>query len=141
MYRKILLPIDISHSDLGAQTLDLAKKFANENGAKLILLSVIEDIPAVVTVDLPADYGAQAAKEARGKLEELAQQHGLGDDSFELVVRVGRVYREILAFAEEAECDLIIIGSHDPSLSTYLLGSVAARVVRHAHCSVLVSRQ
>jgi len=36
--------------------------------------------------------------------------------------------------------DLIIVGSHKPGLQDYLLGSTAARVVRHAMCSVLVGR-
>ena len=36
---------------------------------------------------------------------------------------------------------MIVMASHDPVLSDYLLGSVAARVVRHAHCSVLVARK
>ena len=36
---------------------------------------------------------------------------------------------------------MIVIASHDPGLVDYLLGSVAARVVRHAHCSVLVTRK
>jgi nucleotide-binding universal stress UspA family protein len=36
---------------------------------------------------------------------------------------------------------LIIIGSHSPSMQDYLLGPNAARVVRHANCSVLVIRE
>ena len=48
--------------------------------------------------------------------------------------------RDILDFANEAGVDLIVIASHDPGLADYLLGSVAARVVRHAHCSVFVTR-
>ena len=47
-------------------------------------------------------------------------------------------------FADNAQAvqdaDVIVIASHDPGLADYLLGSVAARVVRHAHCSVLVVR-
>ena len=48
----------------------------------------------------------------------------------------------ILAALEEAEAsaDAIVIASHRPDLSDYLLGSTAARVVRHAQCTVLVLR-
>ena len=35
---------------------------------------------------------------------------------------------------------LIVIGAHRPDLKDYLLGPHAARVVRHAECSVLVVR-
>jgi nucleotide-binding universal stress UspA family protein len=33
-----------------------------------------------------------------------------------------------------------VIGSHRPSMAIYLIGSNAARIVRHAKCSVLVVR-
>ena len=36
--------------------------------------------------------------------------------------------------------DLIIVASHRPGLQDYFLGSTAAKVVRHAKCSVLVIR-
>ncbi|MDR8241073.1 universal stress protein UspG, partial [Acinetobacter baumannii] len=38
------------------------------------------------------------------------------------------------------EFDVIVIGSRKPGISTHLLGSNAAAVVRHAECSVLVVR-
>ena len=41
----------------------------------------------------------------------------------------------------KAEADLIVVGSHRPAMRDYLLGTNAARVVRHAHCSVLVARE
>jgi nucleotide-binding universal stress UspA family protein len=57
------------------------------------------------------------------------------------VVRFGAVYPEVLAEAEEWGADLIVIGSHRPTMATYLLGSNAKTIVRHAKCSVLVVRQ
>ena len=37
--------------------------------------------------------------------------------------------------------DLIVVGSHRPAMATYLLGSNASTIVRHAPCSVLVVRE
>jgi nucleotide-binding universal stress UspA family protein len=52
--------------------------------------------------------------------------------------RVGDAGDEIVRRAAEIEADLIIVGSEaDPHAG---LGAVAARVVDHAHCSVLVAR-
>jgi hypothetical protein len=45
-----------------------------------------------------------------------------------------------LGVAEEAGADLVVVGSHRPAMKDYLLGTNAARVVRHARCSVLVAR-
>ena len=42
--------------------------------------------------------------------------------------------------AKEIKADLIVMASHRPELRDYLLGPNAARVVRHADCSVLVVR-
>ena len=57
------------------------------------------------------------------------------------MVRQGAPATQILEAAEEIGADMIVIRSHDPGMSNYFLGSVAGRVVRHAHCSVLVVRQ
>ena len=56
------------------------------------------------------------------------------------MVRTGGVYPEVLAEAQDWGADLIVIGSHRPAMSTYLLGSNAKTIVRHAKCSVLVLR-
>jgi nucleotide-binding universal stress UspA family protein len=45
------------------------------------------------------------------------------------------------ALAEKAGADLVVVGSHRPAMKDYLLGTNAARVVRHARCSVLVARE
>ena len=58
-----------------------------------------------------------------------------------LVTHGASIYAEILRVAEEAEADLIVVGSHRPAMKDYLLGTNAARVVRHARCSVLVARE
>ena len=51
-----------------------------------------------------------------------------------------RIYHEVLDEADKCGADLIVIGSHRPSMSTYLLGSNATTIVRHAKVSVLVVR-
>ena len=55
--------------------------------------------------------------------------------------RYGVVYEEILDLAEELDVDQIVMTAHRPSVSERLLGTNAARVVRHAKCSVQVVRE
>jgi nucleotide-binding universal stress UspA family protein len=58
-----------------------------------------------------------------------------------LHARIGSPAVEILELAEEAEADLIVVGTHGRrGVSRLVLGSVAERVVRHARLPVLVSR-
>ena len=71
------------------------------------------------------------------KLEALAASASI---EVEVVVRVGHPYKTILEVAEELSAELIIIASHQPEHHNYFLGSTAAKVVRHATCSVLVVR-
>ena len=51
-----------------------------------------------------------------------------------------RVLQDVVDFAAEMKADCIVMGSHKPGLADYLLGSTAARVVRHAPCAVHVMR-
>ncbi len=55
-------------------------------------------------------------------------------------VRLGSIYSEVLDEAATWGADLIVVGSHRPSMATYLLGSNATTIVRHAKASVLVVR-
>jgi nucleotide-binding universal stress UspA family protein len=56
--------------------------------------------------------------------------------------RIGRPAEEILRLAGEVGADLIFVGSHGKvGLERLLLGSTCERVVREAHCPVMVARQ
>ena len=85
---------------------------------------------------IKADYG----KMATGQLREIAARAGLNDIELELKVPDGRSYAEIIEAAEDLDADLIIVAAHKESMSDYILGTTAARVVRHSNRSVLVAR-
>ncbi len=69
----------------------------------------------------------------------LAGEIGEGR-SFKVAVADGTIYVGILDLAANIEADLIIMASHRPEMRDYLLGANAAKVVRHAKCSVMVVR-
>jgi len=73
-------------------------------------------------------------------LREFVRQHVPEGVRVQNIVSQGTIYKEILDAAERVGCDLIVMASHRPELADYLLGPNAARVVRHANCSVLVVR-
>lgn len=116
--------------------IDVAQKLATKD-TKVRLLNVVVDIPAFVAAEVPNDVIKTAMKTAKESLEALVRAAGLKADS---EVRSGTPGPTILASADECGADLIIVGSHKPGLQDYFLGSTAARVVRHAQCSVLVLR-
>jgi nucleotide-binding universal stress UspA family protein len=60
----------------------------------------------------------------------------------ETIVRQGDPRREIVEAAKDWDAELIVVGSHGRTgLQRLILGSVAEYVVRHAPCSVEVSRR
>ena len=86
----------------------------------------------------PDDFQEKAQTDIEDKLAVFCDEHIASKIGAHSVVRVGNVYEEILKLADEISCDLIVMASHRPELKDYLLGPNAARVVRHANCSVLV---
>ena len=136
MYNTILVPIDMSHLVEGKTIIDVAVEQAAE-GAKIILLNVVEEVPNWAAINLPADIIENNLKSSRDELKAVANASGM---KMEVEVRSGHSYNTILDMAEEKGADLIIIASHRPGLQDYFLGSTAAKVVRHANCSVLVVR-
>lgn len=136
MYKTILVPIDMSHVAEGKANIDLAAQHAAA-GADIILLNVVEDIPNWAAVELPTGLLDRSLEASQSELKAIAAAAGM---KVKVVVRTGHSYNTILNVAEEKNADLIIIASHRPGLRDYFLGSTAAKVVRHAACSVLVVR-
>ncbi len=136
MYRNILVPIDVENAEKGKAMLGKVKELAAE-GAKVTVTYVVEDVPGLITAELPEGLVTQAAHNARSRLAGMVKAAGISAD---VDVRSGRPHHAILGLADELGADLIMIASHTPGPGDYLLGSTAASVVRHAKCSVFVER-
>ena len=136
MHNTILVPVDMAHIDETHEVLRVAKLNSGEN-CRIVLLNVIEDIPGWAAAQLPRGTLDTIQQSNREKLEELV---AAANCPVEIEVRAGHAYQMILAMAEEISADLIIIASHRPGFKEFYLGSTAAKVVRHAKCSVYVHR-
>ena len=141
MFRTILVPVDLEETQITRFALDRAVKLAEWSGAALRLVNVQRLLPATFMDVVPADFDAQQQKDAQASLASLAARLHMPQDRVSTGVRTGGVYPEVLAEADAWGADLIVIGSHRPAMSTYLLGSNAKTIVRHAKCSVLVLRE
>ncbi len=141
MFKTILVPVDLAEVDIAKPAIDKAIALADWSGASLRLINVQPLLPATYMDYVPSDFDEQQKEWAEKAMKELAGKVPLPAGRVSTVVRVGGVYPEILAESEDWGADLIVIGSHRPAMSTYLLGSNAKTVVRHAKCSVLVVRE
>lgn len=138
MYKNVLVPVDLAHKDQADAMIKNALSLMEPN-ARLTLCFVLPDIPPVLGLQMPEGSAERARKDSENQLKALAKSNGAPVET-DIVTAVGRPYQKILDVAESEKCDLIVIASHQPGLADYLLGSVAAGVVRHAKCSVHVMR-
>lgn len=137
MYKKILVPVEPSHRERHEHALDMAHLLRDNEDAEIIALTVIEPVPGYFAMaeSLP-DLQIQAGESTLKSLKEFVGER----DKVKTKVLHGHAATEINSYAEREGVDCIVIASHKPELVDYLLGSTAARVVRHAPCSVHVIR-
>lgn len=140
MIDRILVAVDLEDMSLTERMLAIASDFAKLKAAQVTLVYVAADIAPAAAIQLPEDYRERTSTNVSKQLGHLIGDLNLPDEATHVAVRFGSIYREILAQAKEDTSDLIVIGCHTPDLADYLLGPNAARVVRHASCSVFVVR-
>lgn len=138
MFQKILVPVDVNAGDNAHKVLTRAQALTAEWGAEMHVVTVVPDMGmGMVGAQFTPAHEADARSAAEAELAALLAKTGL---SAQMHVLSGRVYDRVIALAASLGVDLIIIGAHKPEFSDYLLGSNAARVVRHATMSVMVLR-
>jgi len=142
MFRAILLPIDLGEPDCWDRPVELAVELARADRATIHVLSVLPDYGMpIVGSYFPADFERRALESLARALDKWVAERLPDDLEVHAHVAHGSVYREILRVAKELDCDAIVMAAHRPELKDYLLGSNAARVVRHARQSVLIVRE
>jgi nucleotide-binding universal stress UspA family protein len=138
MYKTILVPVDLAEIETSRPAIDAALALADAQGGTVRLINVRSLLPVTYMEFVPPTFDTEQQDEAEKKLAELAASLPLPSEQVSAVVRMGSVYNEVLHEADTVGADLIVIGSHRPTMATYLLGSNAATIVRHARMSVLV---
>lgn len=145
MYNKILVPIDLLEDSLNPQIIKHVEELAKLGAPEIHFLSVIPNAELFFGIEitmLPESHKNSAERSvlALRALEEVIKDVNIADDKIVCQVGIGSAKDEILSYADEIGANLIVVGSHRPSTSTYLLGSTASTIVRHAKISVLVIR-
>ena len=141
MFGKILVPIDLNESEMTDPAIDEAVAHAKASNGSLRVINVQFLMPAVSADYVPPNFGDLLREATEQQLAEAATEIDYVPGLISTVVRFGTVYHEVLVEADEWSADLIVICSHRPSMATYLIGSNAQNIVRHAKCSVLVVRR
>lgn len=138
MFKRILVPVDVTVAEDAQKLLRSAKTLTAGWDCEIHVVTVVPTVSMPIVgsyfdKDFEKESNAAAAKELATAVNDTglnAAQH----------VLTGTVYDAVIAKASKLNADLILIGAHQPDLRDYLLGSNAARVVRHSSSSVLVLR-
>ncbi|NHB94243.1 universal stress protein [Photorhabdus cinerea] len=142
MYNTILVPVDISEDELTNKAVKYALSLAKETGAKLHILHVLPVSSAIVNAYSLGyeEIKDKATVKAENDLKMLLDTIDFPDERLSYSIAFGSPRDEIVEAATEISADLIVIGSRRPNISTHLLGSNAAGVVKYSKTSVLVVR-
>lgn len=140
LFNTILVPLDLHKKADNDIILTTAVDIAEKYGSKLIFVNVIDVDLDSTLVDRFNDVKAHYAINAERQLQKLVSGNVPAELNAEFKVVSGRSYSKVVAAADELGADLIIVAAHKKGMKEFLLGMTAARVVRHAECSVLVVR-
>lgn len=143
MSDSVLCAVDISNGDDDINTIQAAAQMAQLKDAQLDFVSVVPDFGmSQVGSFFSKDHHDTMVAEAKEHLNALVVKalDAEQNEKTRHIIATGRAYGEILSVAEKSGADLIVVGAHTSDLADYLLGPNAARVVRHAKCSVYVVR-
>lgn len=150
-FRRILCAIDFSEWSCAA--LDLASSLAQQSGAALDLLHVVEwpweePPPPVFEVLPPAqaasliEFRRYLVKTATSRLESLVSDAVCDRCAVTAHVAHGKPYVQVLHMAAEIGADLIVLGVHGRNpIDLTVFGSTTNQVVRRATCPVLTLRR
>lgn len=138
MFKTILVPVDVSQPDEAQRVLARAKALTTGWDCTLHVATIVPDMGmAIVGSYFDEGFEAESLKRAAAELDAAVSAAGIAAETH---VLSGRIYDRVLDLSESLGADLILLSAHSPELTDYLLGSNAARIVRHAKISVLVLR-
>jgi nucleotide-binding universal stress UspA family protein len=144
----------LTATDLSKQSgfaLEWAAYLAQCMKADLVLIHVISEeegkimeeiIGEGAVVQIPKGIRQNVVEDRQKKMREqydmVVSREIKASLKMEEMIRIGVPFLEIIRAAKEKDVDLIVLGTHGRSgLSHVLIGSVAEKVVHHAHCGVL----
>lgn len=137
MYKKIMVPVDMNHTDRLEKALSATAGIAKLYGAEATLVGVTSSQPTEVAHN-PEEFAeklAAFAAESSDKFEITFASHAeVGHD---VTVDLDNVLQKA---AQTIGADLIVMASHVPGMAEYVFASNAGYLASHSSLSVFVVR-
>ncbi len=149
LFRKILVPVDGSHSCLHAKM--LASSIARKFNSQVTVVHVVHhefmhpelkaqyQLPPSILHRIEESY-LEAGKKILRNAEELFKETGIEVEARLVTFEDPAEY--ILEAVKDEGYDLVVIGNRaEHQAERYSLGSVTEKIARHAECPVLIVKQ
>lgn len=137
MYKRIMVPVDLRHTERLGRALTTASDLAGHYGAEIVYVAV--------TSPEPGELGRKPA-EVEAKLSAFAEAEAAragARTSTHLVVTgdpAADLDKKLLAAVEECGADLVVMASHIPNVSDYIWASHGGTLALHSKASVMLVR-
>lgn len=143
MFNRILLPVDMQDRVTAQEALREAVNCMSGPDAELHVVSVMPGLNMpMVAAYFPEDTIEKAFKALAQELSALIHETIPEISNCQEHICEGNAAKQIIKLAEKLDTDLILMPSHNYSrVENILIGSVTAKVVERAHCSVLLLRK
>lgn len=138
MYRRILIPIDLSHADKLDKALDAGADLAKRHGAQVTYVGVASDAPGSGGARTPEDF----AQKMKDFATAQAEKHGIDATGTAIFCNDPAVELNdaLLAAIKDTGSDLVVMASHVPGVPEHFFGSHGGATASHAKVSVFVVR-
>jgi len=143
MFKNILAAHD--GSEPSQHALAVAADLAQQQDAKLTIVTVVPLVPPLVTEDMTTAYMPEYQERLRQGYQELLAKTVADLKESHPILKTGTVLKEgsparkIIEAAAEQEADLIVLGNRGTGgVATWLLGSVSRQVTDSCTAPVLV---
>lgn len=153
MYSKVLVPLD--GSQFAEQALPHAQSITAGGPLEIHLLSVapaleeqalsaVDMYPVYVYREYTVDYGSETERiraDLQDYLNQVAKRFQSSGQVVIKAIRFGQPAEEIITYAHENGCDLIVMSTHGRSgLGRWVYGSIADKILRGSTTPVLLVR-
>ena len=137
MFNKILIPIDLGHTDKLEKAVAAGAYLAKPDNLPIVFTAVTSTAPSAV---------AHTPDEFKAKLDAYASteaaKHGVSASGHAVFVHDPAIDLEtgILTAVHETGADLVVMATHIPNLADHFWPSNGGRVASHADVSVFLVR-
>ncbi|MFG1490735.1 universal stress protein [Oceanospirillum sp. HFRX-1_2] len=140
MYNTVLIPMDLEHEDMFPKAVALAQQLIGDEKGEIHAVYVDQNLVHHGNFSLSEDAVKQALDDMKQQVKSLFKKYVPEHLRGKCRVRSGVVYDTVLEEADKVKPEVIIVAAGRPGFSSYLLGSNAEKILRHANCSVFVIR-